>query len=92
MPTTEVVRKLIVFSKNTLCAHFEIKKSGGEPKLSKTALHERILGSCRIDDHNCGGVIASNDKFVALSNNDRKKFQCADMEMQSGKTKLMNTV
>ena len=42
-----------------------IEKSGGDPKLSKTALHERILGRWRIDDRNGGGVIAS-DKFVTL--------------------------
>ena len=66
MPTTEVVRKLIAFARNMLCAHFEIEKGGGKPKLLKTALHERILGSGRIDDRNCGGVIAGNKKFMAL--------------------------
>ena len=65
MPTTEVVLKLIVFAWNMQCMHFEIEKSGGDPKLSKTALHERILGRWRIDDRNGGGVIAS-DKFVTL--------------------------
>jgi len=66
MPMTEAVRKLIVFVRNMLCAHFKIEKSGGEPKLLKRALHDRILGSGRIDNRNCGGVIAGNKKFVAL--------------------------
>ena len=66
MPTTEIVPKLIVFARNMLCMHFKIEKSGGEPKLLQTALHERILGSGRIDDRNCGGVIAGKKKFVAL--------------------------
>ena len=66
MAVTEIVHKLIVFARNMLCMHFKIEKSGGEPKLSQTALHERNLGSGRIDDRNCGGVIAGKKKFLAL--------------------------